>query len=509
MVAPEPSRPAAEPRYREICHLATGGMAEVHLARMSGLGGFERLVVIKRLKAALASAPDRVQGLLDEARIAARLQHGNIVGVHDVTLEAGTVSIVMEYLHGQNVRALLRRAIAQLPGGVIPLEQAVAIVLGVCAGLHHAHDQVDATGTALGVVHRDVSADNVIVTYDGGVKLIDFGIAQAHSRLGQTEVGIAKGKPGYMAPEQITCEAIDRRADVHAVAVLLYEITVGRLPRDGASDYEQFNATVETDPIPPRAFVRDYPEELQAIVLRGMAREPAARFQTALEMQRSLEAFAQRGKLDLSSFALARLMEKVFGDKLEAWRAAQKAGRSLADHVAAVQQSTMAHGAALPVALDPSSSGRPVPAPGAVPAPRRRAGVAYALLGLVVAAVIGLGAWRAGLDEPRDPASIPTKPDVAETVTAPAAPTASDTAAPAVAEDPERDEPEPPDEPEEIVLEPETVERDRPIRRRAVEKARDKRGRKQPTDARPATAAPAPKPTPEPERVDPDDPLPR
>src|SRR5688572_28593149 len=196
---------AASPRYREICPLASGGMAELHLARMSGLGGFERLVVVKRLRAQYAGAPDLVQMLLDEARIAATLQHGNIVQVHDVAIEHGSVSIVMEYLHGQDVRTVMRRAHGQHAGGLAALDHAIAIVLGVCAGLHHVHDQVDAEGRPIEIVHRDVSAENVLVTYDGGVKLIDFGIARARSRLGHTDHGVIKGKPGYMAPEQITC----------------------------------------------------------------------------------------------------------------------------------------------------------------------------------------------------------------------------------------------------------------------------------------------------------------
>src|SRR5262249_5527381 len=158
--------------------------------------------------------------------------------------------------------------------------QAVAIALGVCAGLHHAHERVDATGAALDIVHRDVSADNVVITYDGGIKLIDFGIAKAHSRMGQTDHGVTKGKPGYIAPEQILCTRIDRRTDVHAAAVLLYEMTVGALPRAGASDYELLNATIERDATPPGAVMRGYPPALEAIVMRGLAREPEARWQS-------------------------------------------------------------------------------------------------------------------------------------------------------------------------------------------------------------------------------------
>jgi hypothetical protein len=391
VVASDADDRGAPSRYREIHPLASGGMAELHLARVSGLGGFERLVVVKRLHARLADAPDRVQMLLDEARIAATLQHGNIVAVHDVAIENGSVSIVMEYLHGQDVRVLLKRA-AQVGGGLVPLDQAIAIVLGVCAGLHHAHEQVDAAGKPLEIVHRDVSADNVFVTYDGGVKLIDFGIARARSRLGHTEHGVIKGKPGYMAPEQIKCLAVDRRADVHAAAVLLYELTCGTRPRKGKTDIEQYAATVDRDAIPPHTVRPGYPAALEEIVLRGLARDPAARYQTAAELGRALEQFARAQRLDLSNFGLANLMEELFRDKLEAWRAAQKAGRSLADHVAALRMTAASDGPAADARAAVAAAGTrgatPVPA---TPATSRRGlylvltvvGVALAIGGVV------------------------------------------------------------------------------------------------------------------------------
>jgi eukaryotic-like serine/threonine-protein kinase len=365
---------AAVDRYRELCPLASGGMAELHLARMSGLGGFERLVVVKRLRAQYAGAPDLVQMLLDEARIAATLQHGNIVQVHDVAIEHGSVSIVMEYLHGQDVRTVMRRARTACPGGLVALDQAIAIVLGVCAGLHHAHDQVGADGTPLDIVHRDVSAENVFITYDGGVKLIDFGIARARSRLGHTDHGVIKGKPGYMAPEQITCSAVDRRADVHAAAVLLYELTCGTRPRAGATDQEQFKATIDDDPIPPRTAKPGYPAALQEIVLRGLARDPEQRYRTAQELGRALEQFARGQGLDLSSFGLATVMEQLFGDKLAAWRTAQQSGHSLADHVAALRMST----------VDVDVAGVAAPTPKPAPFGRRRR-MAYILLSSSVA----------------------------------------------------------------------------------------------------------------------------
>jgi tRNA A-37 threonylcarbamoyl transferase component Bud32 len=410
MVGPQQARQPAQTRYREVCPLASGGMAELSLAKMIGVGGFERLVVIKRVKPQLAGAPDLAQALLDEARIAATLQHGNIVQVHDVTFEDGLVSVVMEYLHGQDVRTLMRRSEA-VGEAVLPLDSAIQIAVGVCAGLHHAHERVDAQGKPLDIVHRDVSADNVVITYDGGIKLIDFGIARAHSRLGQTDHGVTKGKPGYMAPEQILCTHLDRRTDVHAAAVLLYEMTTGVQPRTGASsDYELLNWTVERDATPPSSVRPGYPEELEAIVLRGLAREPAARYQSALEMQRDLEAFAREHKLDLSSFALARVMETFFRDKLSAWREAQRAGTSLADHVAAVRRSTVGQGGGDEVR---AAVAQQLAATELTPArPRGRSAVAYALLGVMAVVAIGIGVWRAGADDraPPPPTEVDTKP---------------------------------------------------------------------------------------------------
>jgi serine/threonine protein kinase len=391
---------AATMRYQQICLLASGGMAELYLARSTGPGGFERLVVVKRLQAQLATSPELVQMLLDEARIAATLQHGNIIQVHDVTLEGGSVSIVMEHLHGQDARALMKRARGRLPGGLLPIDQAIAIALGTCAGLHHAHERVDTGGRPLDIVHRDVSPENVVVTYDGGVKLVDFGIARARSRMaGHTEHGIAKGKPGYMAPEQILCRPVDRRADVYAAAVLLYEMTCGRLPHEGDSDHERSVRTVDRDPARPRALLASYPAELEAIVMRGLERDPERRFASALEMQRALEGFARARRLDLSSFGLAQLMERLCSDKLDAWRTAQREGRSLADHVAAMRTAT---GQLVPPERPPLAAATPPPAvemvPPAVetPLPRRvtgrRRGVVIGA-GLLAAATGGIIWW--------------------------------------------------------------------------------------------------------------------
>lgn len=326
-------------RYHLICPLASGGMADLHLARMTGVAGFERLVVVKRLRQQLADSPELAQMLLDEARIAATLQHGNIVQVHDVEIRAGTVSMIMEYLHGHDVRTVMRRARERLPERILPLGQSIAIALGVAAGLHHAHGRVDAAGRALKIVHRDISPENVFVTYDGGVKIIDFGIASAQSRMGRTDQGIVKGKPGYMAPEQILGRPLDRRTDVYGLTVLLYEMTTGQRPHDEEGPYQLASAVVERDPRPPSDVMPGYPDDLERIIMRGLAREPAARQPNALEFMREVDAFARPRRLDLSPFQLAQVMEQIFAAELDAWHVAQSEGRTLVEHVAALRGS--------------------------------------------------------------------------------------------------------------------------------------------------------------------------
>jgi serine/threonine protein kinase len=324
-------------RYEIVCRLAGGGMADLYLGRSRGPGGFERVVVIKRLAKRLEGDPRSVQALLDEARIAATLCHANIVQVTDIEIADGQVSIVMEFLHGHDVSHLLRKL--RRGGERVPLDQAVAIVLAVCAGLHHAHERVDGEGKSLRIVHRDVSPHNVLVTYDGAIKLVDFGIARASVRQGHTEAGYIKGKPGYISPEQIRGRKLDRRADVWGAAVLLYELTTGETPYGTSSQWDDLAKVTKHDAPLPSTKIEDYPPELEAIVMKGLAREPAQRYQTADEMRIALESFARAHGLDLSPFRMAALMERVFAQNIEAWRQSQQMGRSLAEHVAAFKTS--------------------------------------------------------------------------------------------------------------------------------------------------------------------------
>jgi serine/threonine protein kinase len=327
----------ASRRYEIVCRLAGGGMADLYLGRTLGPGGFERLVVIKRLAKRLASQASAVQALFDEARIAATLSHANIVQVTDIEITDGQVSIVMEFLHGHDVAHLLRRM--NRAGELVPLAQAIAIVLGVCAGLHHAHERVDSEGNSLHIVHRDVSPHNVFITYDGAIKLVDFGIARASVRKGHTQTGFIKGKPGYIAPEQIRGRKTDRRMDVWGAAVLLYELTTGRTPYSAGTSFDELAKVTKHDAPAPSTVVEHYPHELEAIVMRGLARDPTDRFETAEAMRAALEDFARARMLDLSPFRMSALIERVFAENLEAWRQSQRMGRTLAEHVAAFKTS--------------------------------------------------------------------------------------------------------------------------------------------------------------------------
>ena len=239
--------------FEILRHLARGGMADVFLARVKGLQGFEKLCVLKRMLPELTASEEHVQMFLDEARIAGALHHANIVQVYDIGVEDGKYFLAMEYLHGCDVSKLVGRLSAS--GASMPLEQVVHVVASICAGLHHAHECKDPHGVPLGIVHRDISPQNVFVTFDGHVKLMDFGIAMASKRSTRTRSGVLKGKLGYMAPEQAQGKRVDRRADIFSTAVILWELTTGRRLHATHNEYEILRAIVEREP-PRRRFVR-------------------------------------------------------------------------------------------------------------------------------------------------------------------------------------------------------------------------------------------------------------
>jgi len=384
-------------KYELIGHLATGGMAEIHLARVKGIEGFQKVVVLKRILPALADNPEIVQLFLDEARLAATLQHSNIVQVYDVGVSDGSYFFTMEHVHGEDVRTILRTA-GEL-GWTIGLSEALTIVLGMCAGLHYAHEKVGFDGNPLGIIHRDVSPSNVLVSYDGLVKVVDFGIAKAASRSSETQHGSVRGKFGYMSPEQCESRPLDRRSDLFAIAIVLYELTTSTKLFRGDSDYAIMKQIVEHPAPPPSTRRPGYPPELERIVMKGLERDRDRRYATAQEMQIDLETFVREQRLAISTVTMARFMEELFGRKIDQWRAAQKRGLGLIEHLQQTMTARTPSFSAVDVLLETKSA-----SPVAVPrkrARKRNRALAIAATAALVVAAIAIGATRARSRAPK------------------------------------------------------------------------------------------------------------
>jgi serine/threonine protein kinase len=296
-------------KYEIVRRLARGGMAEIYLARLRGVEGFDRLVVLKRVLPHLADDRSFVDRFLDEARIAATLYHIHIVQMLDVVVEDGDPFLVMEFLDGCDLATLVR-TLARA-GRRLPLEDALYIVSAVCAGLHYAHEKTGPGGRPLAIVHRDISPENVFLTVDGGVKILDFGIAKSTQRLSSTQSNSLKGKLGYMSPEQCRGDVLDRRSDVFSLSVVLWELTVGRRLFRGDAEYEIMRRIVEQDAPSPVSILPDYPSALADIVRRGLARDPAARYGSAQSLQSDLEGFARAAGIAGSSLSLSRRLAEV------------------------------------------------------------------------------------------------------------------------------------------------------------------------------------------------------
>ncbi|WP_437483651.1 protein kinase [Sorangium sp. So ce1014] len=331
-------RPVALGRYRLLKKIGMGGMAEIWVASVAGISGVKKICVVKRILPHLIDSPEFVRMFLDEARIAATLDHPNLVQMYDIEEVDGVPVIAMEYLHGEDLRTVkksLRSANRRMP-----FEHAITIAAGVAAGLHYAHEKVGFDGRPLDIVHRDVSPHNVFVTYDGAVKILDFGIAKAANRVNETRDGALKGKVPYMSPEQCTSEQLDRRSDIYSVGILLYEMSTGsRLFRRGVTEFELMRAIVEDPVLPPIEVCSDYPPELQRIVLKCLERDREKRYATARDLQIDLEAFAREERLATSSLALSSFMAELFGQRVEAWRGALSSEADLLSHIVQKQES--------------------------------------------------------------------------------------------------------------------------------------------------------------------------
>jgi len=423
-------------KYQILQHMATGGMAEIYLARSLGIHKFQKLVVIKRILPGQAHDAALRNMLLDEARIAATLHHSNIVQVFDIGEASGEYFYCMEYLHGRDVASVV--AATRRKGVLLAEDQALSIILGMCAGLHYAHDKTDDQDRPLGIVHRDISPTNVFVTFDGGVKLLDFGLVKAEGRATESRSGALKGKLAYMSPEQCRAKPCDRRSDLFAVGIMLWELTTGKRLFTGDCDFDFLTAILEQDIPRPSTVYPGYPDDLERITMKALERDPARRYATAEELQLDLEEYARDRKVRISPITLRQMMDHLFDEDLASWHAARRAGVALEDHI--IEHIPLAEGSlaltgserelgsnrAGPVAPPIATS---VVAASLPAAPRRRSGIAWVLgIGLLAAGGGGAYVWstrtpgtRATGEEAAAPAAVaPAAP--AQTTPAPAPP---------------------------------------------------------------------------------------
>lgn len=275
-------------RYAIHEEIASGGMASVHLGRLLGPVGFSRTVAIKRLHPHIAKDDDFVSMFIDEARLAARVRHPNVVQTLDVVQAEGELLLVMEYVHGAQLSLLHR--LAARSGEPIPPSIVVAIVAGMLRGLHAAHDATDEQGTPLDIVHRDISPHNVMVGVDGVARVIDFGVAKAAGRLQQSSSGQLKGKIPYMAPEQVRGDRVTRRTDIFAAGIVLWESLVGKRLFTADNEAAVIGQVLSYEIPAPSEVDRGLPTALDAVVMRALERKPSLRFDTARDMARALES---------------------------------------------------------------------------------------------------------------------------------------------------------------------------------------------------------------------------
>jgi serine/threonine-protein kinase len=300
-------------RYELLLPIAAGGMAMVWAARLRGTRGFQKIVAVKTMLPKLSEDDAFEKMFLDEASLASKVRHPNAVEILDLGEQDGVLFLAMEWIDGVPLNTLMK--VAKRSGGVPPTV-AIRIVMQACAGLHAAHELTDGKGKLIGLVHRDISPQNVLVTYDGVAKVVDFGVAKATALGdGATQAGQLKGKVSYMAPEQVRGEPIDRRADVFAMGIVLYALTTGKHPfRKESEGATLFAITAPEAVVAPRKFMPDYPEALQEVVLKALEKDRTVRYQSASELLRALDKAlppAARG----SDEEVGGFVQSLFGEQ--------------------------------------------------------------------------------------------------------------------------------------------------------------------------------------------------
>lgn len=393
--------PEPPPGYRILARLATGGMAELYLGQRLGAGGITKAVALKRIRADLVGEPALAQMFLSEARIAVELSHGNVTSVFDVAEVGGTHWLVMEYVRGWDLGRVLGACVAR--GTPMPVPLALFVALELTKALEHAHERTDRDGRPLGLVHRDVSPQNVLLSRDGGVMLTDFGIARVAAAASGTGRAFLKGKLGYMSPEQSRAEPLDGRADLFSLGIVLWEMLTARRCFSAVEERVVLELVQAARVPAPSELRAEVPAEVDALVLQALAREPGQRFANARQMQIALSLAL--GRIDAASGAddLARFLRTL--ELPEPLDPHELAGGDLAPGAAAVEP---ADAATVVRPLEPASSGLAAPRR-AVPSPSRGQRVAAAVAAFALTVGLGAGIRRLG-SAPPEPA--PTRLEI-------------------------------------------------------------------------------------------------
>jgi serine/threonine protein kinase len=303
-------------KYEILALLALGGTAEIYLARIGGTAGFEKYVVVKCLHDHLADDPDFVKMFLDEARISATLDHSNIVQTFELGEYQNRYYMVMEFLAGLSLAMVVRRAGERLPGGMLPVPLVLNIAAQACAGLHYAHERTQG-GKPLNLVHRDISPQNLVISFEGIVKVVDFGIARAEYRETKTKAGTIKGKFAYMSPEQCVANAVDRRTDVFALGVIVHELLTGRRLFKRNSPYETYQAVLECAVEPPSRLNNELDPALDAIVMKSIAKDKEHRYASAEAFGDALLGYLHHRGKGSGAGDLGRFFEAHFNQEIE------------------------------------------------------------------------------------------------------------------------------------------------------------------------------------------------
>ena len=302
-------------KYYLLERINVGGMAEVFRAKAYGVEGFERLVAVKRILPNIAEDKEFIKMFIDEAKISVQLNHANIAQIFDLGMVDASYYIALEHVHGRDLRNIFDRGRQQ--GVPMAIAQACFVIMKVCEGLDYAHNKRDQAGRELHLVHRDVSPQNMLVSFEGEVKLIDFGIAKAAGKGSKTQAGILKGKFGYMSPEQVRGLPVDRRSDIFSCGIVLYELLTGERLFVGESDFSTLEKVRNVEILPPSTYNRKIPDELERIVLKALSKDVEDRYQNAIDLHDGLQAFVYTAGEFYSRKDLAGWMKRVFSREIE------------------------------------------------------------------------------------------------------------------------------------------------------------------------------------------------